>query len=185
MTETEWVTCQDPAAMLEYLQSKRRLRLFACACCRMSWRMLGEASRSRPTTLQPLLLPHEQRVVQVAELYLEVAEEYADGLTNLTEIVTAYSKVLGLLSMRRPRQEPWAFALVAVLRAMSTGHCFYGQEWEDSQYDACQCARDAADDAGRVAIWASSTFDAATLLRDLIGDPGTRSALRPPGSRAV
>src|SRR5262245_52501190 len=37
MTEAEWLTCAEPERMLELLRdraSDRKLRLFACACCR-------------------------------------------------------------------------------------------------------------------------------------------------------
>ena len=37
MDETTWNTCTDPQRMLEYLRgrvSERKIRLFACACCR-------------------------------------------------------------------------------------------------------------------------------------------------------
>jgi hypothetical protein len=41
MNEVEWLAGTDPDAMLDYLEGKvseRRLRLFACACCRRLWR---------------------------------------------------------------------------------------------------------------------------------------------------
>ena len=82
MTEQEWLASDDPAAMLEALPrrnhipqakgppwpavaSDRRLRLFACGCCRLVWdRLTDECSRRA----------------------VEVAERYADGLATLTEM---------------------------------------------------------------------------------------------------
>ncbi len=69
MTEHEWLTSTDPAAMLQLLSlsnpafpalkliSDRKLRLFACACCRQVWHLLDADSRRA----------------------VEVAERYADG----------------------------------------------------------------------------------------------------------
>jgi len=61
MTEQEWLTSSDPAAMLrwltrhprgyddsvaaEYYPSDRKLRLFACACCRQVWDELNPLQR--------------------------------------------------------------------------------------------------------------------------------------------
>jgi hypothetical protein len=50
MTEAEWLTCADPEPMLAYLRgtaSDRKLRLFACSCCRRVWALLIDpASRA-------------------------------------------------------------------------------------------------------------------------------------------
>lgn len=48
MTEQEWRTCTDQRPMLDFLHhraTERKLRLFACACCRRAWNLLPEPCR--------------------------------------------------------------------------------------------------------------------------------------------
>jgi len=81
MPEFEWLASNDPAAMLESanhiatvngerigLISDRKLRLFACACCRLVWDKLTD--------------PRSRRAVVVAE-------RYADGRATEGELVEA------------------------------------------------------------------------------------------------
>jgi hypothetical protein len=45
MTEQEWLACDDPRLMLEFLKGKasdRKLRLFTCACLRRVWHLLPD-----------------------------------------------------------------------------------------------------------------------------------------------
>jgi hypothetical protein len=71
MTEAEWLACDCPYTMLEFLQWKadhRKLRLFACACCRRNENIFaGEGS----------------------VITLRVAELYADGLATGDQLSAA------------------------------------------------------------------------------------------------
>jgi hypothetical protein len=67
VTEQEWLACTDPTPMLEFLRrraSDRKLRLFACACCRQVWNLLS---------------PEDQGIVARVE-------QCADGHFNLEDV---------------------------------------------------------------------------------------------------
>jgi hypothetical protein len=69
MTEEEWLGGTEPEKMLEFLggnASERKLRLFACACCRRIWHLLAD-ERSRTA--------------------VEVAERLAEGSASEDERV--------------------------------------------------------------------------------------------------
>lgn len=71
MTEAEWLACDDPRPMLEFLDGKadeRRLRLFAISCCRRIWGLLIDG-RSRRA--------------------VEVAEQYAEGTATAGQLNAA------------------------------------------------------------------------------------------------
>lgn len=63
MDEQAWLTCTDPKDMLTHvgIKPRRKLRLFACACCRRIWHLIKD-ERSRHA--------------------VEIAELYADGLAK-------------------------------------------------------------------------------------------------------
>jgi hypothetical protein len=74
MTESEWLVCEDLGAMLHHvlqvagMLSERKVRLFACACCRRIGPLLADEGARRT---------------------LDVAERYADGLAPEGERVEA------------------------------------------------------------------------------------------------
>ncbi len=103
MDEQRWLTSDNPSEMMAYVQDKvspRRLRLFACACCRMVWHLLTD-ERSR-------------RAVEVAERYAdkqatEKERREADNAATFagTEVLVASAS--------------WAAAWVASDRLINSG----------------------------------------------------------------
>jgi hypothetical protein len=101
MTEQEWLTSTDPAAMLrritehtdmlvslEPLQRRvtdRQLRLFAVACCRSCWHLLTD--------------PRSRRAV-------EVSERFADGEATEEERYAAWTAA-SPADKREPRRHLW------------------------------------------------------------------------------
>jgi hypothetical protein len=114
VTEQEWLASADPVAMLRCLEiwnigetppvwqmyppTARKLRLFACACCRQAWD--GEEC---PACLgNPFPLPDDPHCDRCggtgrvggltdprSRRAVEVAERYADGLATEEELSTA------------------------------------------------------------------------------------------------
>jgi hypothetical protein len=94
MTEAEWLACDDPGPMLDFLRgrpSERKLRLFACACCRRVWYLLRD-KRSRRA--------------------VEVAEGYADGQAT-TEERAAARRAAAQLTLRFTTAAAWYPAAAA------------------------------------------------------------------------
>jgi hypothetical protein len=98
VTEQEWLECARPLEMLEFLRasgkgSDRKLRLFACACCRRAWRFFTS------------------KRLQAA---VEVSERYADGLATTAELEQAQRAAQRLADRgfrRKVRAMPWAMSV--------------------------------------------------------------------------
>jgi hypothetical protein len=73
MTEADWLACSDPTPMLDFLRGKasdRKLRLLACANCRLLWRWITD-ERSQQTVV--------------------LAERLSEGLASEAERLAAFS----------------------------------------------------------------------------------------------
>jgi hypothetical protein len=71
VTEAEWLACSQPASLIQTVMGQcgaRKLRLFACACCRRLGPLLGS-----------------ERAIQL----VQVAERFADGLASEQELALA------------------------------------------------------------------------------------------------
>lgn len=158
MTEAEWLTSRDPQGMLKWLRrngtaSDRRLRLFACGCCRAVWHLL---------------------TVEQTRTAVELAERFADGRADRKELALARGGLPAaargrlrdaVIDLARSENQP---AAVATARAVA---------WSAS-WDAVKglLRADAWNAAGHVvgAIEAVQTLGRA----ELAGDPNLAVVVR-------
>jgi hypothetical protein len=92
VTEAEWLACTDMDTMLEYLRGKvsdRKLRLFACACCRRNWHLLGD-KRSRES--------------------VEISERYAEGQVREVELSRAWAAASAEVDQSKFAEAAWRVA---------------------------------------------------------------------------
>jgi hypothetical protein len=93
MTEAKWLGCNEPVPMLEYLRgrvSERKVRLFACGCCRRVWDRLAD-ERSREA--------------------VRAAEAFADGAVTDQQLQGAEDEAWHLVA-RVPEKTPAEYAAV-------------------------------------------------------------------------
>jgi hypothetical protein len=110
VNEQDWLACIDPQPMLEFLRgraSDRKLRLFACACCRRIWHLIPQ--------------PPVQSGVGIGE-------QAADGLVSEVDCREAACSVQGVITVRSMREMNAAHAqgrllteweLLAVIRTLA------------------------------------------------------------------
>lgn len=125
MTAVEWQRCNDPGQLLTWLAgraSDRKLRLFACACCRRIWHLLDHEPSRRA---------------------VETAEQFADGLLPAEQLARARADARQVTweAIQRVRSE-WSMsrinerargAWVAVWAACAAEETAEARIWSESQ----------------------------------------------------
>jgi hypothetical protein len=170
MTEAEWLACTDPWPMLQFLmvhkRSRRKYRLFGCACCRRIWHFLTHENSRRS---------------------IEFTEGWADGLVSDDEVYRAcdaaydaeYShEDLGLPAPSAQHRSA-AMAATCISRDISEVEC------EDAADDAAGYAAEAVAGgmefrpgggltecgADHKALYAIECAEQCRLLRCIFGNP--------------
>jgi hypothetical protein len=108
MTEAEWLSCNNPLGfLLRGKTSARKLRLFACACCRRVWDHLWSGNISQAAIL--------------------TAERYADGLATAEELDASRRLVLSELELfpGEPVYDPSYWACETDLQDVVEGSAGY------------------------------------------------------------
>jgi hypothetical protein len=150
MTEAEWLVATDPEPMLAFLRDKasdRKLRLFACACCRSMFAKVRVNLRDRDA--------------------VTTAERYADGRGDLAELAEAAASTTS----------DWTAAFACAEAASVEGgfaaatHAAGNAAWEVGSQIASRA--DVSDDDHPIAVAARLGESAiqAALTRDIFGNP--------------
>jgi hypothetical protein len=142
MTEAEWLACDDPRPMLDFVRgraSARKLRLFACTCC---W-----------------LWKHRFNDYELK--WVEVAERFADGLATPKELDRAWweadTSTWGMSDISGQRYwTPLTFAAEVLVR-------------NDAARAAMSVAGLVGWDGYKAEVLEEVTKPAPALLRDLFG----------------
>lgn len=170
MNEAEWFSSDDPGAMLEHVKDKissRRLRLFACGCCRQVW---GRLTDDAPC---PACEQYRKEGIKNcggyypgcdgsgrvnrSRLAVEVAERFADGLATIEEIGAAWASVWPLDDSEpdmvaetceeeaayaaRAWTTPKGLALVPPAAQAALLRCIAGNPWRPVRLPGRECWR--------------------------------------------
>jgi hypothetical protein len=163
MTEEEWLDCTDPGAMLDFLAgnvSYRKLRLFACACCRRIWGLL------------------EKYCGQFAIELLELEENQLAYLGQLDPALAPVGRAVEVTRSQATRAALESVLSAGVLRVgyldFPAVSIFDRLRRAASLIDAAESCADSAATAAEAAGMASrdaERAEQARLLREVIGNP--------------
>jgi hypothetical protein len=165
MTEQEWLECNSPEPLLWHVEdwaSARKLRLFACSCCRLIWHLLTDVR---------------------AHNALVTAEQFADGHVDKAEVDAASAQVNMAVDEVRANQtllyfEKWAPGGAAVATACAAAIDTFSMQlvessagWAVHAVAGNYALEDPHEEARRVERFYTEERKQASLARDIFGNP--------------
>jgi hypothetical protein len=163
MTEAEWLACAEPWRMVPLVRtgSDRKLRLFACACCRQ--------------VLNPFAPPLAVRAVAAAEAFAD-GELGASALATVREVVAQATQAAN--AEDRQRGTGYLSHLLKGCTSVCTasGTRSAGEVADDVRRAAAGAVTDAPvfqteHHSNRSPEWVAELASQADLLRDIFGNP--------------
>jgi hypothetical protein len=148
MTEAEWLGCEDPTPMLAFLRRKagaRKMRLFACACCRRFWELAPDVCRG---------------LIELAERYAD--KRYTGDRITQREATEALNAAQKCARGQLPGPKCAFVAADRLLRFQMEGGA--------AVWAARAVLNDARDELAETARVAERAVQAA-LMRDVVGNP--------------
>ena len=148
MTEQEWLACAHPWKILKLLRRKtsdRKVRLFACACCRRAW------SQIRPS---------------LGQKAVEVAEQYADGAVDAGVLAATRAAAIEM-----GRGVSWGPAFVAACWSANPGRSTVEKVASNLAKHMAVFIASARSGKRWKAAKDQESLAQATLLREILGNP--------------
>jgi hypothetical protein len=127
MTKKEWLTSTDPQALLAFLQasrtgSGRKLRLFACACCRCLWGDLVDKTSQQAVEMAESFADGEVIRTMTRDVMTHAAAAVALGLADIDS--REHKAALVAATVLFGRLDPWRGTSRVVWQALAVlpGH---------------------------------------------------------------
>jgi hypothetical protein len=178
MTESEWLACEDPQAILLFIggSSKlRQLRLAACACCRRIWSRMDRRESRRIVELVQCVADG-----RVSELRLPSAlEEHGMAAGNLVHLPnyaavhTAYAMPRGLAIVLTSAADATSDPAPERREQSHLLRDIFGNPFRPVAFDAAWRTSTAVSLAGQ--MYESRDFGAMPILADALQDAGCDS----------
>jgi hypothetical protein len=162
VTEFEWSECARPERMLAALRGKttdRKLRLFACGCCRRMWHLLSGLDR-RAVELAERFADGRKPVAAVEHLARRIDWRKPGG-AKYTVYPTAFGAA-ELVLWNAPGALAQAAASAAVRKALAEDGATQEEAFQAAQRAYYAVRAEAAQHEARAHAW---------LLRCVFGDP--------------
>jgi len=168
MTETEWLTCEDPKEMLvglEGLVTERQLRLFACAYCRSVWKHITDRHTKALIRLTEGTAETADSEKELQAIWgVHFAKSFVCGGRRLDK-ARIYSWVLDQVEPVAPNRTEKAVSLLREILGNPFHSVVFSPVWRSS--DVMLLARGIYDDR---------VFDRMPILADALQDAGCDNA---------